>query len=58
MIERGGEQKILKDGPQQRRGRDALRLGVQNAQQIGGGIALPAGLPQAVGLGGAGRRSA
>ena len=52
---RGRKQKILKDGPQQRRGRDALRLGVENAEQFGGRKALPSGLPESIGLGSAGR---
>ena len=51
--ERVREQKILKDGTQQRRGRDALGLGVEDADEIGGGVALGACLPKAVGLGGA-----
>ena len=53
--QRGRKQKILKDRPQQRGGRDALRLGVENGDQVGGGIALAAGLPQAVRLRGRGR---
>ena len=34
-LRRGPKQKILKHRPQQRRRRNALRLGIENAQQIG-----------------------
>ena len=49
-MSRTRKQKILKDRPQQRRGRDALRLGVQNPQQIRRRKALPPRLPQAIRL--------
>ena len=38
---RGREQEVLKHRPQQRRRRDALRLGIENAEQIGRRKALP-----------------
>ena len=44
------QQKILEDGTQERGGRDALGLGGEDVGEVGGGIALAAGLPQAVEL--------
>ena len=57
-LRRGREQKILKDGAKKRRGRDALGLGVENAEEIGCGVGLAVGVPEAVGLGGRGRGAA
>ena len=54
----GREQKILKDGTQERRGRDALGLGLENSEEIGGGVSLVVGVPQAIGLGCGGRDAA
>ena len=58
-LRRSPEQKILKHRPQQRRRRNALRLGIENAQQIRRRIALVSlrtgGQPQAVRLLGRGR---
>ena len=48
----GGQNLILKDGPQKRGGRDALRLALQNAEQLIGGVVLAACLPEAAGLAG------
>ena len=55
---RGREQKILKDGTKEGRGRDALGLGVEDSEQIGCGVGLVVGVPEAVGLGGSGRGAA
>ena len=52
---RGSEEEILKDWAEERGGRDAMRLGGEDGDEIGGGIAGTACLPEAVWLGGGGR---
>src|ERR1017187_3512456 len=54
--QRGRQQGVLKHGPQQRRGRDALGFGVENADEIRSGVSLAAGLPESGGLLRRGRR--
>lgn len=57
-LRRCPEEKILKDGAEKGRGRDALGLGVKNSEEIGCGVGLVVGVPKAVGLGGRGRGAA
>ena len=54
----GCEQKILKDGTQERRGREALGLGLENSNKIGCGVSLVLRVPQPIGLGCSGRDAA